>query len=84
MFQKLSLPFGLKDWQGLWYNGLGSVGKEGFMVNEESTLENELKSTAPSTQHILGKDSEAGTVKKQIANMDYSDFMSLLRESRII
>ena len=62
------------------------------MLNEESTLENELKSTAPSTQHILGKDSEAGTVKKQIArqiarqiaNMDYSDFMSLLRESRII
>ena len=58
------------------------------MLNEESTLENELKSPAPSTQHILGKDSEAGTVKKQIArqiaNMDYSDFMSLLRESRII
>ena len=54
------------------------------MMNDESTLENEMKSTAPSTQHILGKDSEAGTVKKQIANMDYSDFMSLLRESRII
>ena len=84
----MSLPFGLKDWQGLWYNGLGSVGKEELIMNEESTLENELNSTVLSTQHVLGKDSEAGTVKKQIArqiaNMDYSDFMSLLRESRII
>ena len=53
-------------------------------MNEESTLENELNSTSLSTQHVLGKDSEAGTVKKQIANMDYSGFMSLLRESRII
>ena len=84
MFHELSLPFGLKVYQSLWYNGLGSVGKEELIMNEESTLENELKSTAPSTQHILGKDSEAGTVKKQIANMDYSDFMSLLQESRII
>ena len=80
----MSLPFWLKDCPGLWYNGLGSVGKEGFMLNEESTLENELKSTAPSTQHVLSKDSEVGSIKKQIANMDYSDFMSLLRESRII
>ena len=54
------------------------------MVNEESKLENELKSTASSPQHILSKDSEVGSIKKQIANMDYSDFMSLLRESRII
>ncbi len=53
-------------------------------MNVGSTLENELDSAALSIQHIIDKDTEEETVKKQVANMDYSDFMSLLRESRII
>ena len=53
-------------------------------MNDELTQKNEQDCPTPADPHIAGKSLKNDADEKQIANMDYADFVSLLRESRII
>ena len=53
-------------------------------MNEAMTLDNELETVTAASRPAMDEAAKDETSEKLIANMDYSDFVSLLLESRIL